>query len=514
MEKYSEMTDEELLREYKKERDPYFLNIIFTRYSDVGYRTALRYMRNPSDAEDVLQLGFIQFLQNVHTFREGTETVKPWLMKMIVNASICKLREEKQRTHRQQKVASQRNATYEQNQDQSDTTQDKEDLKKKILSCVDSLPDKYRSPICLVLYEGFSYPEVASVLDLPEKTVRTQVSRGLEKLRSLLGTFGSALSITMITELISESDLVAAPPSVKTMIDSKSLYHESNFQANSSSPTKAYASSFKLQVLASAIAFLVIASFVYVKFLSKNFGFNIKNEKIHLFLNFNKPMEKIPYQYMGQFKYLENGGLQKSGSIEILTNLILRLPIKKEELPLKISFRWNVKTVTAANRGDPLLICWEKWDRIGRFYNLGKGINYVDEIVNEYLIDNDEDWPKEVVWVTENSVDYWINDQRNDVDILNGPNNSSDLFIRLPGNIKIEDLLIETVGLSQIPDVSKLVSINETIYKTTTQKETALDKHLLEEGSPARKPMHKKIESSANKKFDEIIKLFNSPEHD
>lgn len=512
MDKHSELTDEELLREYKKGRDPYFLNIIFTRYSDVGYRTALRYMRNPSDAEDVLQLGFIQFLQNLHTYREGTETVKPWLMKMIVNASICKLREEKQRTHRQQKVASQRNATYEQNQDQSDTTQDKEDLKKKILSCVDSLPDKYRSPICLVLYEGFSYPEVASVLDLPEKTVRTQVSRGLEKLRSLLGTFGSALSITMITELISESDLVAAPPSVKTMIDSKSLYHESNFQANSSSPTKAYASSFKLQVLASAIAFLVIASFVYVKFLGKNFGFNIKNEKIHLFLNFNKPMEKIPYQYMGEFKYLEKGGIQKSGSIEIPKNLILRLPIKKDDLPLKISFRWNVKTDTAAKRGDPLLICWGNWDRIGRFYNLGKGVSYVDQIVNEYLVDNDEDWPNEVILVSENAIDYWINDQRNGVDIIETSIKNSELIIRLPGTCKIDDLLIESIEPAQFPDLSKYISVNDLIFKTTTQKEVLLNGYKIDDIYPENAPTHKKVSSFTSKSFEDIVKIFNSPD--
>ncbi|MBI3234314.1 MAG: RNA polymerase sigma factor, partial [Bacteroidetes bacterium] len=169
---YSDKTDEELLLEYHLEKNPRFLNIIFSRYTDVGFRTALRYMRNSSDAEDVLQLAFIQFLQNLHTFREGSTTVKPWLMKMIVNTSIKKLQEENSRKHRQDKIASQRFSEHARQEDEVVEVNNQADVKIQIKKLVENLPEKYRSPIWLVLYEGFTYPEVASVLDLPEKTVR------------------------------------------------------------------------------------------------------------------------------------------------------------------------------------------------------------------------------------------------------------------------------------------------------------------------------------------------------
>lgn len=217
-------TDEELIQEYLQSKNPSSMNELFSRYLDVGFRTAMRYMRNQSDAEDVLQLALIQFLNNLHHFREGATTVKPWLMKMIVNSSIKKLQEENSRKHRQDKVASHRFAEHARQEDEVVEVNSQEDVKIQIKKLVDNLPEKYRSPIWLVLYEGFTYPEVASVLELPEKTVRTQVSRGLERLREILGTFGSVLSVDAIVLLMSSSTLDLAPITTKKMIESPELY--------------------------------------------------------------------------------------------------------------------------------------------------------------------------------------------------------------------------------------------------------------------------------------------------
>lgn len=262
MEDYSDKTDEELLREYRLGGNPSFLNVLFTRHADVGFRTAMRYMRNQPDAEDVLQLAFIQFLENLPNFREGSSTVKPWLMKMIVNASLCKLREEKRRSQRQQVVASEKFLKDEQVNNSEKTATDREELKNKIKNVVDTLPEKYRSPIWLVMYEGFSYPEVATVLALPEKTVRTQVSRGLEKLKELMGSFGSALSVSLIMELISESKLEIAPTAIKKIIDSPELYKSATSKitkvATHSSRIKA-ASNFSIFSIKSVFTFLILS---------------------------------------------------------------------------------------------------------------------------------------------------------------------------------------------------------------------------------------------------------------
>jgi len=213
-----EVTDSELLRQYQVEKNAQALNALFSKYLDVGFRTAMRYMRNPSDAEDVLQLAFLQFLEGLPNFRESATSAKPLLMKIIVNTCMEKLKEEKRRTNRQNKVASQKFQESHQPENLIESSSDKEVLKVKIKKMVDELPEKYRSPIWLVLYEGFTYPEVATVLDLPEKTVRTQVSRGLERLREILGSIGSILSIDAISALMLSSTLEGAPASAKKNI--------------------------------------------------------------------------------------------------------------------------------------------------------------------------------------------------------------------------------------------------------------------------------------------------------
>lgn len=263
---YADKTDEELLREYRLEGNPSFLNALFTRHADVGFRTAMRYMRNQPDAEDVLQLAFIQFLENLPNFKEGSSTIKPWLMKMIVNASLCKLREEKRRAKRQQVVANEKILKHEQEDESKRTSEDREELKIKIKNVVDTLPEKYRSPIWLVMYEGFSYPEVATVLALPEKTVRTQVSRGLEKLKELMGSFGSVLSVSLITELMSESKLEVAPAAVKKIIDSPVLYKSLASKltsASSQSGRIVAASKYSIISIKSVLAFLMLSAVVF-----------------------------------------------------------------------------------------------------------------------------------------------------------------------------------------------------------------------------------------------------------
>ena len=69
---------------------------------------------------------------------------------------------------------------------------------------------------------------------MPEKTVRTQVSRGLEKLKELMGSFGSVLSVSLITELMLESKLEIAPVAIKKIIDSPELYKSASLKTVSS----------------------------------------------------------------------------------------------------------------------------------------------------------------------------------------------------------------------------------------------------------------------------------------
>lgn len=329
MEEDLQKTDEDLIKEYLSSNNPSSLNVLFSRYLDVGFRTAMRYMRNQSDAEDVLQLAFIQFLNNLHHFREGATTVKPWLMKMIVNTSIKKLQEENSRKHRQDKIASQRLDDHSKKEDEVVESNKKEELKIKIKNLVDTLPEKYRSPIWLVLYEGFTYPEVASVLELPEKTVRTQVSRGLERLKEILGSMGSILSVDAITALMLNNKLELAPATAKAIINSPDLYKSIATKSAQAKNQSARVVAFSKSTFLSLKFILPLIGVCLVALTGMYALKNLKEKKLATYINRHDAMPAKP----------DNIKSKETNESWIFSNE------KDRDLPLKLgNWDWSEKT--------------------------------------------------------------------------------------------------------------------------------------------------------------------------
>lgn len=500
MKDYSESSDEELLREYHTDRNPFLLNILFKRHANVGFRTAMRYMRNQPDAEDVLQLAFIHFLQNLHLTREGSTNVKAWLMKVIVNISIDKLREEKRRTRRQQNVASERFSKYEQKKDLVENANDREELKVKIKNCVDTLPEKYRSPIWLILYEGFSYPEVASVLDIPEKTVRTQVSRGLEKLREILGSFGTMLSVTLISELITESKLEIAPASVNKIIDSPELYQKINTQSSRVIAQKSQSISTIMTKYILISAVVISSTFGIYYWQNKNDVISKVPTKIpakmhepfRLNLDFNNLQQKVPYSYAGNYKINEAGGLNKSGALEISDFFSMQIPVTKEQLPLKITYRYNVK-FSAYEERSSFEAVWGNWEKLGVFY-LSPMITSKSIKLDEYIYEKDSDWLETTIWASENCIDYWINGKRINVYFFNSKELNHNLYFKFFYKIKIDNFSIQTVSKSECPEISQFKIANDEIVKnaktTMGANKSTLEKYFPQYLLPNFEPFH------------------------
>jgi len=208
------LTDDELVAGYESTQNQGYIAEFFLRYSDAAYRTALQFTRHTADAEDAVQISFIKCLRDFNQYQKGTN-LKAWLMRIVVNTCKDKYREEKRRSARHEKYGETKDKlTMEIDQ------AEKEELQAMVRKSVTMLPEKYRAPIWMVLYEGFSYPEVATVLDLPEKTVRTQVARGIDRLKEILSSFGAVLSVDGISMLAQQSTLEAIPEATKKLLES------------------------------------------------------------------------------------------------------------------------------------------------------------------------------------------------------------------------------------------------------------------------------------------------------
>ena len=134
------------------------------------WRLALARTASVPDAEDVFQEVFLRYFRHEDGFRND-EHRKAWLIRCTVNR--CK---------------SVTASTWRRRTVPLETAEEVgvEDDHREIYAAVLSLPGKYRAVIHLHYFEGLSVAEMAEMLQVPEGTVKSQLSRGRALLRDML----------------------------------------------------------------------------------------------------------------------------------------------------------------------------------------------------------------------------------------------------------------------------------------------------------------------------------------
>ena len=155
---------------------------IYNRYYKAMFNSCFRILKSRSDAEDVMQEGFLKAFTKLDTFR-GEVTFGAWLKRIIINGSI-----ERQRQIARRNEISLEETMYkvEENEvfvlDQSPTQQKAQ----KVLKAMGHLKDSYRVSLTLHLIEGYDYQEISQILQISNANCRTMISRAKERLRKKL----------------------------------------------------------------------------------------------------------------------------------------------------------------------------------------------------------------------------------------------------------------------------------------------------------------------------------------
>lgn len=143
---------------------------VVNRWGDMVYRLALARTANVPDAEDVFQEVFLRYFRHEERFHSD-EYRKAWLIRCTVNRAKSLVSSPWRKRIVPLETAEEVGV---------------EDDYREVYSAVLSLPAKYRTVIHLHYFEGLSVAELAQTLNVPEGTVKSQLSRGRALLRDLL----------------------------------------------------------------------------------------------------------------------------------------------------------------------------------------------------------------------------------------------------------------------------------------------------------------------------------------
>jgi RNA polymerase sigma-70 factor, ECF subfamily len=166
------------------------------QYNRQLYSAAMRMTRNPSDAEDLVQETYLKAYRAYHTFTEGTN-LKAWLYRILTNTYINKYRKDSRRPNEVdlgtvEDLYLYRRIGSEASAEASRTTEERVLdglVESDIKEAVEDLPETFRMPVLLADLEGFSYKEIAEILDIPIGTVMSRLHRGRKAMQKRLWEF-------------------------------------------------------------------------------------------------------------------------------------------------------------------------------------------------------------------------------------------------------------------------------------------------------------------------------------
>ena len=191
--------DELLLRRACKGDVQAFEELMQSHESRI-YAIALRMMGNREDAQDCAQEAMVRIYRAMGSFK-GQSALATWIYRITMNTCLDELRRRKAR-----KVTS-LDSLVDNGWSPTDTGDTPEEhglrveKQNALNQAIQSLPDDMRAAIILRDVKGYSYDEIASILDANVGTIKSRISRGREKLREILSKQSELFGRTAVKSL-------------------------------------------------------------------------------------------------------------------------------------------------------------------------------------------------------------------------------------------------------------------------------------------------------------------------
>lgn len=182
-------SDAELVRRALA-RDGSAFRIIMKAHNQRLYRLARGVVRNDSEAEDIVQEGYVRAFMHLDSFR-GDSTLATWLSRIVINEALGRLRKKRRALEQSMSGDPTIEAKVIQfplnaNNDDPERTMAQRQILEFVERATDNLPDAYRTVFVARVIEGLSIDETAELLGIRPETVKTRLFRARKLVRRQL----------------------------------------------------------------------------------------------------------------------------------------------------------------------------------------------------------------------------------------------------------------------------------------------------------------------------------------
>ncbi len=156
------------------------MNNVLAKLTQDAFKLAMQLLQEPADAHDVLQDAAAIAIAHKNAPNHQSHDFKPWFFRVVRNKAIDRLRQKKRHNHVE--IDDEFDDTNS-NPEQGLATQQ---LQQRVHLSLNRLPIKQREILLLKDFHGFSYKDIAAILNIPKGSVMSKLHRARLALKARL----------------------------------------------------------------------------------------------------------------------------------------------------------------------------------------------------------------------------------------------------------------------------------------------------------------------------------------
>ncbi|MFC2098514.1 RNA polymerase sigma factor [Bacteroidota bacterium] len=176
--------DSILLEEYRGTGDLEILGDLYSRYMHLVYGLCLKYLQNRDDAGDAVMQIFEKLI--VEIGRHEINNFKSWLYVLSKNFCLMQIRSEKTKERKMDLWVKDQDESMESPPEMHPIDEEGMEQHSALSECIEKLKDEQKDCVQLFYYQNWSYRQIAEILHLEEKKVKSHLQNAKRNLKICL----------------------------------------------------------------------------------------------------------------------------------------------------------------------------------------------------------------------------------------------------------------------------------------------------------------------------------------